>query len=196
MPFIGANGNWWVGGVDLKVPASGKDGATPQFQVTEIGELQVNYPPSTEWETLVTLATQADINALQPFAYQVAANMQGGVAVAQNANLPLDTVVFNNTDGGIVADLSTGVLTINTAGVYRLSSNAVFNGSSLINVLVNGATLMSFGDPTYATVFTRSIDTVVFEVTDAPTTISMQLATDGLSLDTYTPQVNIIIERL
>jgi len=66
VPYIGANGNWWIGDTDTGVKAAGSDGKdgvngedgkdgvdgkTPEFKI-EDGQLWVSYDDGTSWKSL------------------------------------------------------------------------------------------------------------------------------------------------
>ena len=71
VPYIGANGNWWLGDTDTGVKASvkgdkgdsgqdGKDGITPQLKIGDDNIWYVSYDGGQTWVSLGVKATGAD----------------------------------------------------------------------------------------------------------------------------------------
>ncbi|MDY2574549.1 MAG: PL29 family lyase N-terminal domain-containing protein [Bacilli bacterium] len=68
-PFIGENGNWWIGTTDTGTKASGSgsgtDGITPQLRVSgETNEWEVSYNNGTTWTSLGVKATGSTGNGI------------------------------------------------------------------------------------------------------------------------------------
>ncbi|MGM9971366.1 MAG: PL29 family lyase N-terminal domain-containing protein [Anaeroplasmataceae bacterium] len=61
-PFIGENGNWWIGTTDTEVKAAGEDGTdgkTPQLKIGDDNNWYVSYDDGTTWTNLNVKATGA-----------------------------------------------------------------------------------------------------------------------------------------
>ena len=55
-PYIGENGNWWIGNEDTKIQAEGKDGKTPEFRVND-GYMEWKYSDESTWKQLYKITS-------------------------------------------------------------------------------------------------------------------------------------------
>ncbi len=88
-PYIGTNGNWWIGETDTGVKAEGVDGANGvdgrevEFQVTET-HIQWRYAGDSEWKDLLALE---DVNKNDDKLFvQICYHLNGGVNSPENKN--------------------------------------------------------------------------------------------------------------
>jgi len=128
--------------IDDKSGKKGKDGVTPQFQVTLTGMLQVNYPPKKTWVDLYQLPIIDDLPKLQALQMMLG-NMSSTPirTLAYNDVVPFDTTV-PTTQTAITYD--DGVFTVDKDGIYDIKWRVVFAGGAsssspiIFGIVLNG----------------------------------------------------------